>query len=132
MLGALVAASVLAAAGAGGYLVQRRTDPDRSVSDRCGALSVTVPDSWEGAVADDGWVPAGSTSSYAALSVGTDRDWTDPTSSAQGVFIGVLPTGTEFPAPPEHPECDGAGDPVESRRQGRESVTVVYTVAPVG
>ncbi len=131
-LGTLVATSVLTAAAAAGYLVQQQTDPDRSVSDRFGALTVTVPDSWEGAVADDGWVPAGSTSSYAALSVGTDRDWTDPTSTAQGVFIGVLPTGAEFPAPPEHPECDGAGDPVESRRQGRESVTVVYDGCPGG
>ncbi len=132
MVGALLAASVLVVSGAGGYLLQRQTDPERDVSDQSGTLTVTVPDSWEGALADEGWTPAGSTSSYAALSVGTDRDWNEPTSTAQGVFIGVLPTGIEFPVPPEHPECASAGDPVESRRKGRESVTVVYDGCPGG
>ena len=124
-----MAAAVLAAAGVGGYLLQGRTDPDRSVSDRDGQLSVTVPDSWEGAVADDGWVPPGSTTSYAALSVGTDSDWTDD-ATGQGVFLGVLPTGTEFPAAPAHPECESAGEPLDKYRQGRPSVKITYSGCP--
>jgi hypothetical protein len=131
-LAALVPVAVLAVGGAGGYLLHARTDPDRAISDENGSLSVTVPDSWEGAVAGGGWRPPGSSTSYAALSVGSDSDWTDPTSSGQGVFLGVMPTGTEFPVLPEHPECDVAGDPVESRRQGRRSVTVFYDGCPGG
>jgi hypothetical protein len=130
VLGALVGVVVLAAAGVGGYLLQGRTDPDRTVSDQDGSLSVTVPDSWEGAVADDGWTPPGSTTAYAALSVGTDSSWTDPDSSGEGVFLGVLPMGTEFPAVPEHPECDRAGEASNRFRQGRPSVTVTYDGCP--
>jgi hypothetical protein len=129
VLGALVAAAVLVAAGVGGYLLQSRTDPDRVVSDDGGNLSVTVPDSWEGAVADDGWVPPGSTTSYAALSVGTGSGWAE-SDSGEGVFVGVLPMGPEFPAVPEHPECDTAGEPLTKNRQGRPSVTVTYDDCP--
>ncbi|MDQ4051919.1 MAG: serine/threonine protein kinase [Actinomycetota bacterium] len=128
----LLGAAVLVLGAVAGFLLHGRTDPARTVSDENGSLSVTVPDSWEQAVADNGWTPPGSTTSYAALSVGTERDWTDTSSSAQGVFLGVMPTGTEFPAVPEHPECGSAGEPVVSRRQGRESVTVVYSDCPGG
>ena len=131
-LAVLAGAAVLVAGGVAGWFAQQQTDPDRTVSDDNGSLSVTVPDSWESAVADDGWTPPGSTTSYAALSVGTDQDWTDPTSSAEGVFLGVMPTGTEFPAVPQHPECGTTGDAVESRRNGRQSITVVYSDCPGG
>jgi hypothetical protein len=129
-LGVLVAVAVLVAGGVGGFLLQGRTDPDRNVSNQNGALSVTVPDSWEGAVAGDGWVPPGSTTSYAALSVGSDSDWTEPDSTAEGVFLGVLPMGTEFPAVPAHPECASASEPSQKFRQGRPSLTVTYDGCP--
>jgi serine/threonine protein kinase len=131
-LAALVAAAVLVAGVAGGYVLHERADSDRTLSDERGSLSVTVPDSWEGAVADDGWTPPGSASAYAALSIGTDRDWTDPESSSEGVFLAVLPTGAEFPAVPKHPECESARDPEQKFRQGREMVTVTYDGCPGG
>lgn len=128
-LGVLVGLVVLAAGVVGGYVLHGRADADRTVTDSNGSLSVTVPASWEGAVADAGWTPPSEDASFAGLSVGSADDWAD-SASAEGVFLGVMPTGESFPEVPGHPECDDVGDAIESRRNGRPSVTVVYTGCP--
>ena len=124
--------AVLAVAAVGGYLLQRGLGGETTVLDANGTLSVTVPHDWDAALADDGWTPPGQQASFAALSLGTTRAWTDPGTDGEGVFLGLLPATSAFPAAPAHPECDSAGEPVETRREGRPSVTVVYGGCPHG
>ncbi len=124
--------TVLVAAGAGGFRLQRGLDGDTTRSDASGSLTVTVPTGWTAAVADQGWTPPGEDATYDALSLGTEAAWTDPGSAAQGVFLGVLPETGPFPAAPAHPECGTAGQPVETQHDGRPSVTVVHTDCPGG
>ena len=59
-----------------------------TITDETGSLSVTVPAAWERAVAPAGWEPPNGASQSPALSVGTMPEWTDPQSTAQGVFLG--------------------------------------------
>ena len=132
LLGALVAALVLAGGAAGGYGLAQRVGGETDLSDATGSLSVRVPAEWGRAVAPEGWRPPGSSTDYAALSVGTVRNWTDTGSAAQGVFVGILP-GTRLPTRvPQHPECDSAQEPVQDSVDGDSSLTVVYTGCPSG
>jgi hypothetical protein len=83
-------------------------------------------------VAADGWRSPLDQGQYAALSVGTSRDWTATGSSAQGVFLGIL-SGTELPSQvPQHHECRSAQSPVTDDSVLGPSVTVVYTSCPGG
>ena len=94
---ALAGLLVLGAGGVGGVAWQQsRPDPDVTVSDDDGTFSVSVPSSWHGAVATGPWVPPTGGGDQPALSVGTARDWNDPSGSGEGVFVGVL-GGTELP-----------------------------------
>jgi hypothetical protein len=81
---------------------------------------VTVPDSWDGASATDGWQPPDTDATYPAISVGATPDW--ETSGAAGAFVGILP-GVRLPTHvPQHPECATAEDPID----GDRSVTVYF------
>lgn len=125
---------VLAVAAAAGYVVEQQGEDEVTLSDRTGSLTVTVPDSWEGAVASDGWQPPAANDEYPALSVGSTDDWTDPASTHEGVFIGILP-GTELPEQmPQHPECETALEPVDDSFGADDDPmrTVVYTDCPGG
>jgi hypothetical protein len=123
---AAAAAVVVVAAGVAGYVAAGDGPDTATVSDEDGALTVTVPTAWEGAVADDGWQPPDEKTEYPALSVGTDPGWSDDP-DAQGVFVGIL-AGTELPARvPGHPECATAQEPVNGDGTGRDAVTVFYT-----
>jgi eukaryotic-like serine/threonine-protein kinase len=126
------AAVILAGSGLAGFAVAQRSDPEVTVTDDESALSVTVPSAWEQAVATDGWRPAGADSDYPAVSVGTSDRWTRAGSTAQGVFVGVLP-GDELPTPlPQHPECEHIGSRVGDDGPLGESATVVYSDCPGG
>ena len=112
--------------------VEQRLTRDVSVFDDTGSLSVTVPGGWDRSVAPRGWHPPNDTGEFPALSVGASADWTAGGSSAEGVFIGILP-GTTLPEQvPQHPECGTAEEPIEDAANGDESVTVVYTHCPGG
>ncbi len=131
-----VAATVALVVGTGaGYAVERRTDAEVTLTDASGELSVTVPDAWRRAVGREGWLPPAADASrvrYAALSVGTRRDWNRPRARGQGVFLGVLP-GTKLPSQvPQHPECGHAQPPVDDQGDLGSSVTVVYSDCPGG
>jgi hypothetical protein len=131
-LAGLAGLAVLAAGSVAGYLMERQTGREATLSDAEGNLSVTVPGQWDRAAADDGWTPPGSEGSYPALSVGTSRDWTRTDAAGQGVFLGILP-GTELPSQaPGHPECEDAQQPVDDVVDGSASVTVVYSGCPGG
>ncbi len=82
-LGALV---LLVAGGVGGYAAWRAADSTTTLTDTRSALSVTVPDSWDGASATDGWQPPGSDATYPAISVGATPDWVS--SGAAGSLRG--------------------------------------------
>jgi hypothetical protein len=129
----VVTALAVAAAVVGGYAVaQREGDPEVTVTDDQSSLSVTVPVAWDRAVATDGWRPSGASGEFAAISAGTDATWTDPTSTGQGVFVGLLP-GDELPSQlPQHPECAEAGDRVGDTGTFGPSATVFYTGCPDG
>jgi serine/threonine protein kinase len=132
VLGALVGVLALAAGAAGGYYYEQRTEQTVTLSDADGYLTVTVPGSWERTIAPDGWTPPNDSSEFPALSVGTTRDWTRKGSTAQGVFLGILP-GTQLPDQvPQHPECAAAQEPVQDTVDGDPFVTVVYTSCPGG
>jgi hypothetical protein len=121
----------LAGGAVGGYALAHQGSGPTTVDDGSGTLTVTVPPGWDGAVAGDGWQPPGQEAHYPALSVGTSTGWTT-SDKGEGVFVGLLP-GTDLPPQlPQHPECDGAEDPVPGTSQGDESVTVVYTGCPGG
>ncbi|GAA2149442.1 serine/threonine-protein kinase [Nocardioides koreensis] len=136
-VGVAVGLVALAVGLAAGYLAERRTGREATVSDAQGNLSVTVPGDWDRAVAADGWTPPNdqdpaSAAVYPALSVGTSRHWNAAGTAGQGVFLGILP-GTQLPAQvPRHPECAEAQEPVEDTVDGNASVTVVYGSCPGG
>ncbi|GEP37461.1 serine/threonine protein kinase [Nocardioides psychrotolerans] len=119
-------------AGAGLVLGQQGTPADVEVSDASGTVSVTVPDAWDGAVADGGWAPPNDPDgAYPALSVGTSETWTSVDSRSQGVFLGLFP-GEALPALlPQHPECEEIEDPV-TETSGDPSTTVVHADCPGG
>jgi hypothetical protein len=103
-----------------------------TVTDDLSSLTVTVPVSWDEVVATDGWRPPGQDRDFAALSVGSAPGWNRPGSSAQGVFVGLLP-GDELPVQlPQHPECDQAGAPFGDDGPLGSSSTVVYSGCPGG
>lgn len=132
LVGVLAGLVALAGGAAAGWAVEQRQDPDATLTDASGSLSVTVPSGWDRAVASDGWRPPGGDSEYAALSVGTARGWTATRSRSQGVFLGILP-GTDLPTQvPQHPECAAAQPPVDDAGDQGASVTVVYTGCPGG
>ena len=121
---ALGAVLVLVAGGVGGYAAWRAADSTTTLTDTRSALSVTVPDSWDGDSATDGWQPPGSDATYPAISVGATPDWVS--SGAAGAFVGILP-GVRLPAHvPQHPECASAEDPIDDDRDGDRSVTVYF------
>ncbi|WKN48322.1 serine/threonine-protein kinase [Nocardioides sp. Arc9.136] len=127
----LVGGLALLLGGAGGYLWHAgRTEQVRLVDDQ-GSLGVAVPGDWERVVAADGWTPPNDDVTYPALSVGTVADWNVPSTSGEGVFLGLFP-GTELPTTmPQHPECEEAQEPV-TETTGDPSRTVVHTGCPDG
>jgi len=132
VLGVLAGAVALAAGLAAGYAVERRGDADVSITDRTGTLTVTVPGDWDGARSTRGWRAPDGGGEFPALSVGTSADWTDVGSTAQGVFLGILP-GDELPEQvPQHPECRTAQEPVDDTSDQNPTRTVVYTRCPGG
>lgn len=120
-VGAVGAAAGIYGEGFGG-------EPDTSVDDTSGTITVTVPPDWDTAQALDGWEPPTATgTTAAAVSVGTNADWID---SGEGVFAGLLPA-TELPTRvPGHPECRQAGSPYGGADPA--SITVVYSGCPGG
>jgi hypothetical protein len=130
----LIGLVALAVGGGAGYAAQRELAPtERTVTDDMATLSVTVPASWDRADATGGWTPPnGEGHEFAALSVGTSKDWAAKDSSGEGVFVALLPSTVLPKEMPEHPECAEAGGAVEGGSSGGESKTVVYTGCPGG
>ena len=131
---ALTGLVALAVGGGAGYAAQRQLAPaDRTVIDDTGTLSVTVPAAWDRADATQGWAPPNADGgTFAALSVGTSRDWATDDGPEEGVFVALLP-GTELPEQvPQHPECDSAGRTVLDSQDGDASATVLYGDCPGG
>jgi hypothetical protein len=127
----LVGALALAVgAGAGLAAALLGGGGDVRLSDETGSVSVTVPDDWDRAVADDGWAPPNAPEAhYPALSVGGAADWNDVGSGAEGVFLGLFP-GDDLPSQlPRHPECE-ASDEAVGDASGDPSTTVVSTDCP--
>lgn len=134
VVGVVAAALVLLGGTAvGGYALQRsRLSPTVTVSDSSGSLSVSVPRTWDSAVARGPWAgPSGADSDLPALSVGTSTGWV--ADAGQGVFLGLLP-GDDLPdLMPGHPECGGAEPEVRVEEPGKPtSATVVHTDCPGG
>ena len=129
LVAATVVAGALAAAGGAwaGQAIERGTRPDlRSVSDEGGTLSVEVPADWERSVGGEGWAGPDGSGAYAALSVGTDPDWTDPRREAEGAFLGLMPGSALPELMPTHPECEEEQPPVVEDGE-TPSVTVLHT-----
>ncbi|MBB6628156.1 serine/threonine protein kinase [Nocardioides sp. KIGAM211] len=132
VVAALVGLAALAVGAGVGYAYEQRSETTATLTDADGNLTVTVPETWQRTVAPDGWKPPNDRGEFPALSVGTSADWTATDSSAQGVFLGILP-GTELPQQvPQHPECGSAAEPVEDNLDGDAAVTVVYSSCPGG
>jgi hypothetical protein len=115
-------ALVLLAAGAlGGFGLWRQAHRDVTLTDAQGALSVTVPRAWDREVARNGWTPPNSTTNYPAVSIGDRPAWT---TSGQGVFVGLMPE-TRLPKTlPQHPLCEGVGQPDSATFRGDPAMTV--------
>ncbi len=133
ILGVVAALAALAVGAGAGYAVEQRQDAEVTVTDsRTGTLSVTVPGDWDRARSSRGWKAPEGGGEFPALSVGTTPDWTDVGSTAQGVFLGIMP-GDELPEQvPQHPECRAAQDPVDDTIGDNAIRTVVYTRCPGG
>jgi serine/threonine protein kinase len=131
---AAVLALVLLVAGvAGGFTWWRGAHDTSTFVDADGTLKVTVPASWARSVAEDGWVPPGSTFNQSALSVGNSKDWRT-SKQGQGVFVGLMPISPADTLPntlPQHPSCSSQGEPKESTH-GDPARTVISTGCPGG
>ena len=125
-VGVVAALAVIAGGAVVGYRVGHEEAADATITDASGYLTVTVPQSWDHAVADDGWRPKDAETDQPGLSVGTSADWVSAP-EGRGVFVGILP-GTELPErAPGHPECRGRQDPVDGTIDDGEALTVVST-----
>lgn len=132
LAGALAGVLALAVGVGAGYWYEQRGEGEATVGDDTGTLFVTVPGDWERATAPSGWSAPLDGGEFPALSVGTSTGWTDVTSTAQGVFLGILP-GTELPVRlPQHPECDAKDTQVQGTFDGHPSRTVLFTDCPGG
>lgn len=130
-------AAVLAVAGLGaaGFAGGRMLAADDSSStapvvlrDARKQLQVTVPGSWVGVVAADGWTPPGQDRRMPGLSVGAAAGWQQSGSAAPGAFLGMLPGSDVTDDLPGHPECAAhTATQVEPDRR-----TAVYTKCPGG
>jgi hypothetical protein len=119
---AVLAVVLLAVGGLGGFALWRQSHLDVTLTDAQGALSVTVPQSWDREVARNGWTPPHSTTTYPAVSTGDGAAWT---TSGQGVFVALMPE-TKLPKTlPQHPHCRGrAGQPDSASFLGDPAMTV--------
>jgi eukaryotic-like serine/threonine-protein kinase len=124
---AALAALLLVVGGIGGFLLWQRTHGNVTITDSDGALSVTVPRSWDHVVDRKGWTPPGSTFGSPALSVGDSAGWVS--GGGQGIFVGLMPALKLPTTMPQHPTCSDVSDPVRET-QGDPSVTVVSTGCP--
>jgi hypothetical protein len=118
---AVLALVLLAAGGLGGFALWRQVHADVTLTDSQGALSVKVPRSWDREVARNGWTPPGSTTTYPAVSTGDGPTWT---TSGQGVFVGLMPETTLPTTLPQHPLCQGIGEPDDATFRGDPAMTV--------
>lgn len=132
LLGVLAAVAALLAGAGVGYAVEQRGDAEVTVADRTGTLSVSVPGDWDRARSARGWKAPDGGGEFPALSVGTAPEWTDVGTTAQGIFLGIMP-GDELPDQvPQHPECRTAAEPVDDTLPEGPVRTVFYTGCPGG
>jgi hypothetical protein len=124
---AVLALVLLVAGGAVGFVSWQRLHADVTHTDQQGALSVTVPSTWNRDVSTSGWVPPDSSTNYPALSVGDGRDWT---SNGQGVFVGLMPERKLPPTLPQHTGCRTVGKPVTTQVGNDPATTVTSTRCP--
>jgi len=124
---AVVAALLALAVGGGaGWVAGQDRAEQVTVVDDQGQLEVTVPQAWDGIRATSPWTPPGEDQSFAALSVGSVRDWQDDP-DAEGVFLGVV-SGLALPEQmPGHPECLSTGEPVTNSVGDDDYVTVTHS-----
>jgi hypothetical protein len=130
----LVGVLALAVGGGAGYAAQQQRRPaERTVTDEMGSLSVTVPDDWDRADATDGWQPPnGDGATYAALSVGSSKDWATG-ATGEGVFVALLPgTVVRDSQVPSHDTCADEGTLVHDLQDDKDVYTRVDSGCPGG
>jgi hypothetical protein len=118
---AVLALALFAAGGLGGFALWRQGHADVTLTDAQGALSVTVPRSWDREVARNGWTPPASSTTYPAVSIGDGPGWT---ASGQGVFVGLMPETSLPKTLPQHPLCQGIGQLDSATFRGDPAMTV--------
>jgi hypothetical protein len=123
----VLALVLLVAGGVAGFVAWQRTHADVTHTDKQGALSVTVPSTWNRDVSTSGWVPPDSSTNYPALSVGDGRDWA---SKGQGVFVGLMPESKLPRTLPQHSGCQSVGKPVTTQFGNDPARTVTSTRCP--
>ena len=124
---AVLALALFAGGGAAGFVAWQRAHADVTYTDDQGALSVTVPSSWNRDVSTHGWVPPDSARNYPALSIGDGRHWA---SSGQGVFVGLMPEGKLPTTLPGHAGCRTVGKPDTTSFNNNPTRTVVSKGCP--
>jgi eukaryotic-like serine/threonine-protein kinase len=111
----------LAAGAAGGYYGQRYVTGLEMVLVGNGDLGIKVPRAWTRHVSTEDWQPPSGGAQPAV------RAAKNTTSTAPGVFLGVLP-GTRLPAAlPAHRECDQAGPTDPTEINGQPALTKVFS-----
>ena len=123
----VLAIVLLVAGGAVGFVAWQRTHDDVTHTDNQGALSVTVPSTWNRDVSTSGWVPPNSSTNYPALSIGDGRDWA---TDGQGVFVGLMPESKLPTTLPQHSGCQTVGDLVRTQFGNDPARTVTSTDCP--
>jgi eukaryotic-like serine/threonine-protein kinase len=111
----------LAAGAAGGYYGQRYVTGLEMVLVGNGDLGIKVPRAWTKHVSTEDWQPPSGGAQPAV------RAAKNTTSTAPGVFLGVLP-GTRLPAAlPAHRECDQAGSTDPTEINGQPALTKKFS-----
>jgi eukaryotic-like serine/threonine-protein kinase len=129
---AVAAALAVLAVGAGaGWTLERTSTATRTVADRTGTISVTVPESWTAQVDPEQWTPVEGEQAQPSLASGSRAGWNSADDPSPGVFVGILAADKLPSRVPQHKECvDAPGGLIRDQRDGDGSMTVFFSGCP--
>lgn len=121
----------LVVGGGAGWGLEQTATSLRTLEDKSGFLTVTVPEEWAAQVDPEPWTPVEGLGEQPALATGASPGWNTDATPAPGVFVGLLP-GEKLPSRvPQHAACESSSSqPIRDERNGDKSMTVRFSGCP--